>query len=281
MITYRRMSDDDVAAGLSLCRSAGWNQVADDWKLFLKSNRDGCRVAIDENNQVVGTVTTLSYQNNFSWIGMVLVDPSHRRTGIGTKLLHEALQILKGEETIKLDATPSGREVYLQLGFVDEYPLRRMCCNAVKHEILYHPKAFSMYEDDLPLIKSVDDKVFGADRMKVLNHFFERTPHLAYVIKTNNQLVGYCLGRVGHNYAHIGPVVADSVDHAISVVSTVLQKIQTPVIIDIPDHSERWNKWISSIGFTEQRTFMRMFRGSNKFPGVTENQFAITGPEFG
>lgn len=281
MITYRRMSDDDVAAGLLLCRLAGWNQVADDWNFFLKSSRDGCCVAVDESNQVVGTVATLSYQDRFSWIGMVLVNPTHRRAGIGTNLLHEALQILKDKETVRLDATPSGREVYSRLGFVDEYPLRRMQCDSVKHERLHRSEVFSMHENDLFLLKSFDNKIFGADRINLLNHLFERAPYLAYVIKENDQLMGFCLGRNGHNYTHIGPVVADSVDQAISLVTAALRKIHKPVIIDIPCHSEKWNEWISLIGFTEQRTFMRMYRGSNKFPGVPENQFAITGPEFG
>ncbi len=39
---------------------------------------------------------------------MVLVDPACRRLGIGIQLMQEALQILCGEETIKLDATPAG-----------------------------------------------------------------------------------------------------------------------------------------------------------------------------
>ena len=85
---------------------------------------------------VMGTVTTIPYENHFAWIGMVLVDPSKRRQGIGTQLLREALQLTADQETIKLDATPAGREVYLKLGFVDEYKIIRMSwssdhkCNA-------------------------------------------------------------------------------------------------------------------------------------------------------
>ncbi len=83
-------------------------------------------MAVDEEGKVAGTVATVRYEDHFSWIGMVLVDPARKRQGIGIQLLREALQILSGEETVKLDATPEGRQIYLQLDFVDEYPLTRM-----------------------------------------------------------------------------------------------------------------------------------------------------------
>ena len=132
MITYRIMNSTDIPAGLALCRAAGWNQLARDWELFLHLSTDGCLVATN-GDKVVGTVTTIRYQHFFSWIGMVLVDPACRRQGIGMQLLKEALHVLHKEQTIKLDATPAGREVYLKSGFIDEYPLSRMVSiNTVK-----------------------------------------------------------------------------------------------------------------------------------------------------
>jgi len=49
MITHRKMNMRDIPAGLSLCRAAGWNQLARDWELFLQLNSEGCFVAIDDN----------------------------------------------------------------------------------------------------------------------------------------------------------------------------------------------------------------------------------------
>src|SRR5438309_2293442 len=113
MISYRNMTPGDIPTGLALCRAAGWNQVARDWQLFLRCSPQGCLVAVD-NGRVAGTVATINYQHCFSWIGMVLVDPTCRRQGIGLQLLKEALRILQNAQTIKLDATPAGHEVYLK-----------------------------------------------------------------------------------------------------------------------------------------------------------------------
>src|SRR5688572_17186170 len=121
----RAMRDEDIPAGLRLCRAASWNQLAADWELFLAASPDGCRVATNEDGEVVGSAATINYGDSFSWIAMVLVDPSYRRSGIGTRLLMESLKIV-GDQTARLDATPAGREVYVPLGFREEYPLQRM-----------------------------------------------------------------------------------------------------------------------------------------------------------
>lgn len=282
MISYRPMLASDVEAGLRLCRLAGWNQLADDWKIFLESSPDGCRVAIDDEGNVVGTVTTIRYENHFSWIGMVLVDPDNRRQGIGQRLLAEALQILPEDETAKLDATPEGREVYLKSDFVDEYRLSRMQLDAPGAINLPEANAVRIHQNDLSEILEIDREVFGASRQYLLNRQWERSPYLAFVVRRGQQLRGYCFGRKGHNYIHIGPVVAEERRDAINLVSAALQNCAgSKVILDASHFSNEWIPWLSSIGFVEQRTFIRMYRGTNHWPGRPEKQFAILGPEFG
>jgi GNAT superfamily N-acetyltransferase len=276
MIEFRTMQESDITAGLSLCRTAGWNQLENDWKIFLENNPSGSRVAIDESNNVIGTVATINYNNHFSWIGMVLVHPEKKRQGIGTQLLLQALQILEEQETIKLDATPAGREVYLKLGFEDEYVLSRM---ELATKFLNNAAAEEISAETMPGIQIKDDEVFGAPRINVLNKLFETAPQFAWCIKTKNSFA-YCFGRNGYKYTQIGPVVADTSDDAIQLVSAVLKNVSGPVILDVHDGSP-FQQWLTSIGFKEQRKLIRMFKGTNSHPGIPEKQFAILGPEFG
>src|SRR5687767_4154004 len=171
--------------------------------IFLSPN--DCRVATI-NDKVVGTVATIRYQNFFSWIGMVLVDPACQKQGIGMQLLKEALQILHNEETIKLDATPAGREVYLKLNFVDEYSLSRMSTISARGRL--KSTARSLRKNDLPAVVKFDREIFGADRQPLLEWIFERAPQYAFLIEEKNEIQGYCLGRYGYNFTQIGPVIA-------------------------------------------------------------------------
>ncbi len=280
MIGFRPMRNDDIAAGLALCRASKWNQLARDWEIFLHLSPHGCLVATCNKN-VVGTVTTIGYQHFFSWIGMVLVDPGSRGHGIGMQLLHEALHVLKNEETIKLDATPAGREIYLKLNFVDEYRISRMSAKAVAKDFTTS-LARPLEKKDIKAIANFDREIFGADRLKLLEWMQQGAPEFAFIIEDKNEIIGYCLGRHGHDFTHIGPVVAKDVNIAKDLIAAALIKcIGQPVIIDVMQFDLKWMAWLSSIGFAEQRSFIRMYCGTNKFPGVPEKQFAILGPEFG
>ena len=246
------------------------------------SESAGGRVAIEEERKVVGTVTTVRYQDHFSWIGMVLVDPVFRKMGIGRHLLNESLQILEAERTVKLDATPAGREIYLKLDFVDEYPLSRMLCMEISGEKLPPSKARTVRAEDFSRILEFDYRVFGADRKEVLEWSWKNSPTVAFITEDGNAITGFCFGRPGHNYTHIGPVIAKDIEQAIQLVSAALHCcLQHPVIIDSAHHSPAWMAWLSSIGFVEQRPFIRMYKGTNDWPGLPEKQFAILGPEFG
>jgi len=279
MIIYRTMKPYDSAAGLSLCRVAGWNQLARDWEIFLILSPNDCRVATI-NDKVVGTVATIRYQNFFSWIGMVLVDPACRKQGIGTQLLKEALQTLHNQETIKLDATPAGREVYLKLNFVDEYRLSRMSTISAAGRL--KSTARSLRKNDLPAVVKFDREIFGADRQPLLEWILEGAPQFAFLVEEKNEIQGYCLGRYGYNFTQIGPVIARNSGIAINLVSAALKNcIGCPVILDVLHFEPEWIEWLTSIGFAEQRPLLRMYRGSNKFPGLPEKQFSILGPEFG
>ncbi|MBL7697427.1 MAG: GNAT family N-acetyltransferase [Chitinophagaceae bacterium] len=272
MITFRDMTVADIPAGLSLCRSAGWNQLENDWNVFLSLSKYGNRVAVNDDGKIVGTVTTITYEDRFSWIGMVLVDPAMKRQGIGTQLLRESLELLANQETIKLDATPAGREVYLKLGFEDEYVLSRMMSTQkVSLKNSSPGKKGSFFS-----IADTDKKVFGASRKDLLQLYHEAFPEFCFIKNSSN----YCFGRRGYNFTQIGPVVADSAEQAIELTTAALNNIEGAVVLDVMENSA-FSGWLNSIGFVEQRKLIRMYRGKNNFPGIPAKQFAILGPEFG
>lgn len=273
----------DVAAGLELSRAAGWNQTQEDWELFLEISPEGCVVAVDEEGRVRGTVATVRYQNHFSWIGMVLVDVNMQRRGIGIQLLREALHILCDEQTVKLDATPAGRKIYVQLDFVDEYPLTRMELpeNTIP-EVGIAADVRPIEQDDMPRLLDFDRMAFGADRAVVLESVRSRARQFAFVSEEAHTITGYCMGRSGDRFTHIGPVVANTVAEAQSLCSAALHQASgRPVIIDALSGNRAWTNWLNDMGFREQRPLMRMYRGENASPGVVDKQFAILGPEFG
>src|SRR5690625_4020029 len=89
-IKLRPMQRSDIPFAMRLKEAAGWNQLPEDWDFLIRNGSDGNMVAMLEG-QPAGTVTTLTYGDRFSWIGMVMVDPGMRRRGVGTHLLKAAI----------------------------------------------------------------------------------------------------------------------------------------------------------------------------------------------
>jgi GNAT superfamily N-acetyltransferase len=281
-ITLRAMTSADLADGLRLCRACHWNQVEDDWRCFLELKGAGCRLAT-RGGTVVGTVAFLRYSGVFSWIAMMLVDPETRLGGIGSRLLEAALDKLREEPCIRLDATPAGEPLYRRYGFTAEYPLARTKTLVTAER--FGPKRNNverMKPVELAEVFAPDRLVFGADRSALLASFFNRSPELAWVARDGATLTGYCFGRPGNLYSQLGPIVADDSLIARDLVSRSLcGQNGRQIAIDVPTHATEWIQWMESVGFEVERPFLRMCRGSNPSAGLPDRVFGIAGPEFG
>ncbi len=277
----RPLTLGDIPSGLALCRGAGWNQIADDWELLIQHSRGAARVILSDGD-VIGTVTALNYQNRFSWIGMVLVNERCRHLGLGSRLMSMALDALGACETVKLDATPAGRPVYLPLGFLDEWGLLRM-------EIVATPMAppggvsvREMGANDVQAVLAWDRAVFGADRGEILTRYWELAPQYARVAERGSNLAGYALGRRGFRWDQIGPIVATDRESAQGLMANLLSShTGRRLLVDTPFADSLWVAWLRGVGFTEQRPYTRMYKGPNRYPGRPEQQYAILGPELG
>ncbi|MEO8470546.1 MAG: GNAT family N-acetyltransferase [Chryseolinea sp.] len=283
MITFRTFTTADIPAGLSLCRIAGWNQIENDWKTFLKADAASSSVAIDQYGGIAGTVGTIRY-SSFSWIGMLLVHPDFRRRGIGSALLQEAMRIIGTNTTSRLDATPAGREVYLKLGFLDQYSLARMVRDnpAVEKKFLTVTNIRKLTSNDLNTIKDWDERVFGANRNFLLSSILSSETSSAWIYEKDNSIRGYAFCRAGHDFSYAGPLVADDIEVAILLLTKILDQTKgKKLAIDIPESSAKWRTYLESIGFVQQRRFIRMYQGNHPGDGVLTDTYAIGGPEYG
>src|SRR3954469_22141695 len=163
-LTLRYLTGADISFADSLRASAGWNQTPGDWQRFIELSPRGCLLAECEGRPVA-TATTINYGRELGWIGMMLVHPDFRRRGIARVLMQHSIEILQsaGVKSIKLDATPAGREVYLRIGFKDEFTLTRY-----QHETAVAQKSGAAIrpatQQDVGKIAELDQAATGASR---------------------------------------------------------------------------------------------------------------------
>jgi len=283
MVRLQKMELSHMDGLMKLKDAEGWNQLEKDWALLITYTESVNLVAVLDY-RIVGSVCALNYANKVAWIGMMLVDKEYRGRGIGKGLMLAVMDKLKGCESVKLDATPAGRPLYLKLGFLDEYKLFRMTHPSVSLISLglTNMEPQRIKPEDIAEVAAFDKKVFGADRTALILQLYESFPELAWLIREQGRLAGFCLGRPGRNFTQIGPVNALSGEMAEALIGRAISQIRgRAVVVDIHADKSHTRHWLGSHGFTAQRPFERMYLHSNPHPGIMENLYLIAGPELG
>ena len=269
----------DVAAAMSLKNTAGWNQTETDWSWLLRWSPNGCFAACDQD-ALVGTVSTIAYNRRVAWIGMVIVKSEYRKMGIGTALLKCALKYLdqNGVACVKLDATPAGKPLYEQLGFIEEFQIERW---QFRRAISERPRAAPQNATNLESIVSLDRLACGFDRSELLRAVIESAPELACVNTPSPANTGFALGRRGWIADQLGPWVAVDRATASSLLDDFLRhSSRQSVFVDCLKDSKWAIPLVCSKGFDLVRPLTRMYRGEN-CPGQPRLVGAVLGPEFG
>jgi GNAT superfamily N-acetyltransferase len=282
-VSFRRFGRSDIPFAHELKNIAGWNQTQADWEGYCEFEPEGCFVA-ETCGRPVGTATTIRYADGVGWIGMVLVHPDFRRGGIGTLLLRHAIDYLRrmGTPSIKLDATPMGRKVYVPLGFVDEYEVARYEGVAPPTTGLAAGNVSPLTSAQLAGVAAFDTPVFGADRTRVLAALSRRNPEYCFVATDAGRVSGYLIAREGHQAIQLGPWVAQDSAVAERLLLALFARVGgRRILVDVPGPNRVGREQIEQYGFAVQRGFTRMFLGSNPRPGFPEKFFGTGGAEKG
>ena len=282
--TIRVMAPGDIPFADSVRALAGWNQTIADWQRFLKCEPEGCFIA-QCHGVPAGTATCTCYGSELGWIGMLLVHPDHRRKGAGSALLHHCLAYLqdRGVTCTKLDATPLGRPLYEQLGFMAEFSLTRWEAQAPPAiSPTFSEEIASCSEADWQRVLALDQRAFGSPRGPMLTAVGQQCCHAVVHGTAQKGGFGYGMLRKGSCAYYLGPVAADCPAIGTQIVQHLLSRVPNQLVFwDILDPNSVATALAQSLGFKPQRRLLRMFRGSNPAKGDPNLQFAIVDPATG
>jgi GNAT superfamily N-acetyltransferase len=277
-VEIRLLFESDIPAAMRLKDAAGWNQTEDDWRRLLMLEPNGCFGAI-EDGRLVGTTTTTTYGDELAWIGMVLVDPQHRRQGIAAKLMSVAIDYLNWKAgTVKLDATALGQPVYERFGFQVESLIERWSGTGSSHGV--EQEGFN--GDSLGELLALDRIAFNADRSKLIEALVNRASVPPVLMRdADGELSGYALARSGTRADYVGPVVAKDPQQVETLLDQVLSQLHDRrVYIDFNKECSAGTGVLSDRGFVKERDLIRMTAG-RPGPKTSPLVVGIAGPEIG
>jgi GNAT superfamily N-acetyltransferase len=275
------LREEHAEDAVRLSAAAGWNQTVDDWRVMLRHGQGWGRFT--QAGQLAATTVLLPNGRRIGWLAMVLVAERYRHQGAATALLKEALQRCDDLGLAAgLDATPDGRRIYRTHGFQDLFRLQRFQCARLRHRAV-EVEGVSLRElgsIDAKRVISLDAEVFGVPRPEIVAYLQNVEPRRAVVAKSTGRLVGFALARPGRRALRLGPVSANRAEIAQALVSGALSGFRGTIVMDVPDHQDRFQAWLTSVGFLPVRPFMRMLRGADRL-GDPGRAFAVAGPDLG
>jgi ribosomal protein S18 acetylase RimI-like enzyme len=262
----------DIPRALALSAKVGWNQTADDWRLFVAHAH---AIGLSDGNVgLVATAAALPYDNGFGYISMVIIDPAWRRRGLARRLMGECIDALRKDGRASLlDATSAGALVYRGIGFAELATMERW---EGEGGGLDAGGAVRLALDDLDQLAAADAAAFGSPRRFLLKDFLEREGTLAW-----RHDDGYVVMRRGHRAMQIGPLIASSEEAACVLLATAIAAARGKVFLDLFASWPSLAALLEFSGFKRQRPFIRMALDRSALPGDLQRLAIAAGPEFG
>ena len=255
----RVMQAGDLAEAHQLSRKVGWPHRHEDWE-FVFSLGQGLVAHSDQG--LAATALWWRYDQRVTRIGMVIVDPTLQRSGLGSSLM-QTIIARSDDPLVLLNATAQGETLYRRLGFVDFETI-------IQHQgasfqvplvpIKAGERLRPVGRNDSQCLVALDAEAGGVPREAVINALLQAGE--AVILDEAGEMKGFAFyRRFGRGYT-IGPVVARDADAAKALIAHWLGLNPGMFIrIDIPEQSGL-SPWLEELGLARVSQVRSMARGA-------------------
>jgi predicted GNAT family N-acyltransferase len=262
-----------------LCSNDGRNPGLNDSDLFYRFDMNGFFIAIN-NNTLIGSISSIAYDETFGFIGMHLLLPEFQNTAVEEKLLEAAIQKL-GKRNIGLNCYETQVDYYTQHGFKPAH-------NIFTYEGISERKTISMenivspFMHPLDLLLEIDKQSFPYNRKEFLPLWLQQSKSLLLAKLIDNKYTGYGLYLPCANGNKISPLVSIDPDTAEHLLTVLVHHMNEGVhfSLDIPDTNEQAILLAEKMNMKKIKTTVRMYLNGN--PGLSlNNVYGFTNYEIG
>ena len=256
----KQMSEEDFDFSVHITDTMNWKLVKEDFAFMLELEPQGCFVLLQDQERI-GIVTTINF-GKVGWLGNLIVDENHRKTGAGTLLANEAIQYLtgRGAETIGLYSYSNAIPFYKRLGFEYDSDFVVLRGRGTSSKV---PASLRKAEkEDTPEIIDFDETNFGGSREKLLSPILGNKRNSCHVYVEDGHIQGYAIAKPYGEAAELGPLVCKPKQSnvAISLLRTSLSNLtKFEVYLTIRGRESTVIRMLSDSGFSEYFRVARMF----------------------
>jgi len=222
-------------------------------------------VALDEIGRPVGSAMHFPMGKDFAMLGMMVTPPRLQAQGGGRWLLNRIMRDCDGRD-LRLNATRSGYRLYKSAGFVDVATVHQhqgIVGTVPQLDALPGVELSPITADDGGAIEQMDAQAFGADRRVLLRALMDLSHGL--IATRNGRPCGFALMRRFGKGHVIGPLVAESEEMAIQIVTPLIAELRGRFLrLDTPSQGQALTGFLSTSGMVQFDTVTEMRSGPHR-----------------
>lgn len=185
----------------------GWNPGLHDGDAFFATDQKGFYFGF-LNGEPISSISAVSYDNSFGFLGFYIVKPEYRGKGYGYQLWLESLKHLP-TQNIGLDGVLAQQKNYKKSGFELAYRNIRYEGTGTSEQF-DDPNIILLSEVSFEKMLQYDNQMFPTSRATFLKEWIKQPESLSVAYTENGKLMGYGMVRKCRNGFKIGPLFADS-----------------------------------------------------------------------
>lgn len=260
-ITLRAMTAADADFGWSLTQQTNWPHRLQDWQDALQLG-DG--LLAEENGQPLGTAVCWRWGERWATIGLVVVDEQQQGRGIGRRLMEGLLAGLEGYQ-VRLHATAAGQGLYTRLGFTPVGEIHQYQCpqlpTIAAPSLDNGQRLRAATLADASHLSTLDQQAHGLARPALIAWLLRQSTSMQ-VLEQHGRIAGFgALRPFGRGYV-IGPVIADSAEHARLLISSLMCEVGGEFVRIDTDAALGLGHWLAECGLQPVDAPVTMIRGT-------------------
>jgi GNAT superfamily N-acetyltransferase len=265
----------DIPSNLALSESAGWKDTEGDWQVVHEC---GMVLGFRGVDGLIGQ-GVLGLFETAGTIAKLVIAKDLQHQGLGKKLLDALLTAAKKKHisTLGLVTPNPGRPFYESRGFVPMGDIVVFMGNP--HLPLGHGHFGAL--EDIDSAIELDARWLNCKRGTMLRARERQAVATSAVNGADGQLKGYAMATQFGSHALVGPVIADHLETAQTLITGLAQELDDAIRIDVPAEQVGFRHWLRSIGLREQGTRLEMGLGEPALPWRVEQRFALATQAWG
>ena len=277
LLEFKKLNKLNLNTLLNWATKEGWNPGKNDADIFWATDPDAY-YGLFENNELVAGGAITAYNMEFGFMGLFIVNPEFRRSGIGKKLWYlrrdQLIKRLKDDAAIGMDGVVTMQPFYKQGGFNFAFKDTRYQLVSAKRN--YNENILSINPDEYNAIIEYDKICFGFKRSTFIQLWLSQKNSVSYQYQIDNEILGYATVRKTELGYKIGPLFADSPVIAENLLNYCLSSFNDETyFIDVPSINSDATKLVLEYGGTAVFECGRMYYGTppllpmHKIYGIT------------